>query len=94
MRNIECLLSELYEMNELLNKLPDSNEKKYMQESYAKQLESALYSIENKYYRKIIEPKKGNNLSNSHEEYIDLYKSTLKKFMPLMIHHMNTLQNS
>jgi hypothetical protein len=92
MRNIECLLSELYEMNELLNKLPDSNEKKYMQESYAKQLESALYSIENKYYRKIIEPKKG-NLDNSHEEYINLYKSTLKKFMPLMIQHMNTLQN-
>jgi hypothetical protein len=45
MRNIECLLSELYEMNELLNKLPDSNEKKYMQESYAKQLESALNII-------------------------------------------------
>ena len=92
MRNIECLLSELYKMNELLNKLPDSNEKRYMQESYAKQLESALYSIENKYYKKIIEPKGGLNLSNSHEEYINLYKTTLKKFMPLMLHHMNTLQ--
>ena len=92
MRNIECLLNELIEMNELLKKLPDSNNKIYFQNSYAKQLESVLYSIENKYYNKIIDPKKGINLSNPHEEYIHLYKSTLKTFMPLMISHMNTLK--
>ena len=93
MRNIDSILNELFEINELLKKLPDSNLKKYLNESYSKQLEYVLFSIENKYYRKIIEPKKRNNLSNSHEEYINLYKSTLKTFMPLMIHHMNTLQN-
>lgn len=91
MRNIQCLLNELGEMNVLLEKLPDSNEKQYMQNSYAKQLEATLYSIENKYYNKIILPKNENISTDFQEEYIKMYKSTLKTFMPLMINHMNTL---
>lgn len=91
MRNIKCLLNELGEMNDLLEKLPDSNEKQYMQNSYVKQLEATLYSIENKYYNKIILPKNEKVSIHLQEEYINMYKSTLKTFMPLMINHMNTL---
>lgn len=91
MRNIQCLLNELGEMNDLLEKLPDSNEKQYMKNSYAKQLEATLYSIENKYYNKVILPKNENISTHLQEEYINMYKSTLKTFMPLMINHMNTL---